>query len=135
MVISTFTFGYFWLKRATALVTDLSSAALPKAINRKLAETSEPAAKPLLDASMRQAANRKIGNFDFTGVPPYGGIESVPFNIAVLISGRRIYYCVHHESLLKVGGLCSVKGMIHFKSGIRRGGKPVQKKLENAAML
>jgi len=34
-----------------------------------------------------------------------------------------------------VGGLCSVKGMIHFKSGIRRGGKPVQKKLENAAML
>jgi hypothetical protein len=34
---------------------------------------------------MRPAANKKIVNFDFTGVPPHGGIESVPFNIAILV--------------------------------------------------
>ena len=73
MAISTFTFGYFWLKRATALVTALSSAALPKAINRKLAETSDPAAKPLLDASTRLAANMKVMIHFFIRVIPRKG--------------------------------------------------------------
>src|SRR5271165_5916501 len=86
MAISTFTFGYFWLKRATASVTDLSSAALPKAINRKLAETSDPAAKPLLEASTRPAANRKNVNFDFTGVPPYGGLKA--FHLTAVFEER-----------------------------------------------
>jgi hypothetical protein len=52
------------LKRATALVTALSCAALPKAINRKLAEVLDSAAKPALDASRRLAASKK--GVDFT---------------------------------------------------------------------
>src|SRR5258707_571454 len=66
MAISTFTLGYFGLKRATALVTALSSAVLPKAISRRFPEALVSAAKPQLQASQRLAARKQGANVDFT---------------------------------------------------------------------
>src|SRR6201993_97255 len=68
MAISTFTLGYFWLKRATALVTALSSAAFPKAISRRFAETLASTAKTELNASRRPAAMRRGAKVGFTVV-------------------------------------------------------------------
>src|SRR5258707_15035111 len=66
MAISTFTLGYFGLKRATALVTALSSAVLPKAISRRFPEALVSAAKPQLQASQRLGGRKKGANVDFT---------------------------------------------------------------------
>jgi hypothetical protein len=53
-----------------------------------LAETSDPAARPLWQASTRAAANKNVANFDFTVVVRLkvgGGIESaLSFNIIIL---------------------------------------------------
>src|ERR1700743_2400002 len=69
MAISTFTLGYFWLKRASEFVTALSSAAFPKAISRRFAETLASTAKMELNASRKPAAMRRGARVDFTVVP------------------------------------------------------------------
>src|ERR1700743_4030167 len=68
MAISTFTLGYFWLKRASEFVTALSSAAFPKAISRRFAEPLASTAKTELNASRRPAAMRRGAKVDFTAV-------------------------------------------------------------------
>jgi hypothetical protein len=51
------------------LVTALSSAAFPKAISRRFADTLASRAEPELNASMRPAAMREGARVDFTVVP------------------------------------------------------------------
>src|ERR1700677_833796 len=52
MATSTFTFGYFWLKRSMACFTAVSCASLPKAISLRLAEISSAEAAQALRARL-----------------------------------------------------------------------------------